>query len=320
MVVALADNQHIALKVLAQHIPGVITGTLQPTDAQPLALADGVIHEAVVAADDITFGGFNVAGLSRQVALEEVGEAPLADEADTGRVLLACRGQFILLGNAPDFGFFQLANRKQGPCQLVPGNGMQEIALILVAIQATQQQRLSVAVSPARVMTRRNQVGAQHQRIIQEGLELDFPVAQDVRVGRAPRLVLLEKVLKNIVPVLGGEVCGVQLDAEAIGDGLGVGQVFPGSTVLGAIVLVPVLHEQSLDLIALLDQQGRRDGRVDTAGHADNDPGVAGRLGLDVHISESGPVGNSVCSDSRADIAIPEGCAAVPDGHESRPA
>src|SRR5690606_34099387 len=153
VVVALADNQHIALEVLAQHIPGVITGTLQPTDAQPLALADGVVHESVVTTDDITFGGFNVAGLSRQVALEEVGEAPLADETDTGRVLLACRGQFILLGNAPDFGFFQLANRKQGPCQLFPGNGMQEIALILVAVQATQQQRLSVAVSPARIMT-----------------------------------------------------------------------------------------------------------------------------------------------------------------------
>lgn len=88
-----------------------------------------------------------------------------------------------------------------------------------------------------------DQVGTQRQGVVEERLELDFAVAEDVRVGRAAGLVLLEEVLEHVVPVFGGEVGGVQLDADAVAHGL-ASAVFTGGAVFGAVVFFPVLHEQ----------------------------------------------------------------------------
>ncbi len=112
MVVALADHEHVAGQVLSQHIPGVVTGALQAADTQTLALADGVIHEADVAADHGAIGGLDLAGLGWQVLLEKVAEAALANEADAGGIFLAGCGQLIALGDAADFRLFQLADGK----------------------------------------------------------------------------------------------------------------------------------------------------------------------------------------------------------------
>ena len=103
-------------------------------------------------------------------------------------------------------------------------------------------------------MTGGDQVGAEAQGIVEEGFELDLAVTQDVRVRCAPGLVFGQEVLEHVVPVFCGEVDGVQLDADAIANGLGVGQVVHGGAVLGAVVFVPVLHEQAFDLVTLLHQ------------------------------------------------------------------
>jgi hypothetical protein len=59
----------------------------------------------MVAADDFTFGGLDLARLGRQVLLEEVAEAALADEADAGGVFLLGGGQAVFLGDGAHFGF-----------------------------------------------------------------------------------------------------------------------------------------------------------------------------------------------------------------------
>ncbi len=147
---------------------------------------------------------------------------------------------------------------------------MQEVALVLVRVQALEQLAAAIAVTTPHVMAGGDEVGAEHQGIIEERLELDFPVAEDVRIGRAARLVFGEEVLEHVVPVLGGKIGGVQLDADAVAHGLGVGQVFLGGAVLRAVVLFPVLHEQAFDLIALFEQQEGGNRRVHAAGHADD--------------------------------------------------
>src|SRR5690606_19839345 len=81
--------------------PGVIAGPLQAADAQPLALTYGVVHQAVMAADDLAVGGLDLAGLGGQIAFEKVAEATLPDEADAGRILLACGRQLVLFRDAP---------------------------------------------------------------------------------------------------------------------------------------------------------------------------------------------------------------------------
>jgi hypothetical protein len=44
-----------------------------------------------------------------------------------------------------------------------------------------------------------------------------------------------------------------------------------GSGAVAVFVLVPVAHEESLDVVTLLLQQVRGNGRVHAAGHADDD-------------------------------------------------
>jgi len=78
-------------------------------------------------------------------------------------------------------------------------------------------------------------------------------------------------VAEDLVPVFGGEVGGVQFDAELIGHLPGIGQVLFRRAVFGAVILLPVLHEQSDHLVALLLQQEGSDRGVDPAGHADDD-------------------------------------------------
>lgn len=62
----------------------------------------------------------------------------------------------------------------------------------------------------------------------------------------------------------------MQFDAELIAHGLRIGEIRSGSAVFLAIVFLPVLHEQALNLIALLLQQVGGNGGIDTAGHADD--------------------------------------------------
>ena len=77
-------------------------------------------------------------------------------------------------------------------------------------------------------------------------------------------------MLKDIVPVLGCEVSGMEGDFQAVSDGLGVRKILLGGAVLGAIVFFPVFHEQALNAVALLNQQFCGDRGIHAAGHADD--------------------------------------------------
>ncbi|MPN53688.1 hypothetical protein SDC9_201354 [bioreactor metagenome] len=78
-------------------------------------------------------------------------------------------------------------------------------------------------------------------------------------------------MLEHVVPVLGGEVGGVQLDADLVAHGLGIRQVVHGGAIFRSIVFFPVLHEQAFHLITLLHEQNGGNGRIHAAGHADDD-------------------------------------------------
>jgi hypothetical protein len=132
-------------------------------------------------------------------------------------------------------------------------------------------------------------VGAEHQGVVEERLELDFAVAEDVRVRRATGLVFGQEVLEHVVPVFSREVSGVQLDADLVAHGLGVGQVVHGGAVFRSVVFLPVLHEQAFHLVTLLHQQEGGNGRIHAAGHADDDALLLGvRRGWITHRNSMG--------------------------------
>ena len=113
--------------------------------------------------------------------------------------------------------------------------------------------------------------------MIEERAELDLAVAQHVGIGRASRRVVAQEMREHALAVFGGEVDRFELDADDIGHRGGVDEVFARRAVFVGVVVFPVLHEDADDVVALLLQQPRRHGRIDAAGHADDDAFTAHR-------------------------------------------
>jgi hypothetical protein len=243
---------------------------LHAADAQALALAQGVEGQAHMLAQPAAAVVQDGAGLVAEVAVEEVAEGPLADEADAGRVLLLGIGQLELGGDAAHLGLGQLAHREHGLGQLGLVEPVQEVALVLQRVQALEQLEAAVHFAHPGVVAGGDLVGAQAHGVVQEGLELDLGVAQHVRVGRAAGLVLAQELGEDAVLVLGREVDVLDLDAQHVGHRSGVQEVLARRAVLAVVVVFPVLHEDADDLVALLLEQPGGDRGIDAAGQTDD--------------------------------------------------
>ena len=58
--------------------------------------------------------------------------------------------------------------------------------------------------------------------MIEKGIELDLAVAQDIGVRRAAGLIVVQEIGKHALAVLAGEVHGLDLDTDHVGDRGGV--------------------------------------------------------------------------------------------------
>ena len=63
----------------------------------------------------------------------------------------------------------------------------------------------------------------------------------------------------------------MQFDAKRLRHCRGIGEIFGGAAVFTAVVLLPVLHEQSFNTMALFKQSERCNGGVDASGEANHD-------------------------------------------------
>src|SRR5690606_20558598 len=123
----------------------------------------------------------------------------------------------------------------------------------------------------------RDVLGAEFDGMIEEGPELDLGVAQHVRIGRAPGGVLAQEIGEDPLAVLGGEIDRLDVDLEPIGDAVRIDPVLPGRAVFVVVIVFPVLHEQADDLVALLLEQPGRNGGVDPARQANDNPRARAR-------------------------------------------
>jgi len=146
---------------------------------------------------------------------------------------------------------------------------VKEVTLILVGVETLEQPGLAVVVLAPHIVAGGDHIGAEDLGVFEEHLELDFAVAEDIRVGSATGLVLGEEVLEDIVPVFGGEIGSVQFDTQFCADFLRIGEIRHGGAVLAAVVFIPVFHEQAFHPVALFEQQQGGDRGVNTAGHPD---------------------------------------------------
>src|SRR3954469_5572157 len=141
MVVSLYDDELVLLQILCRYIPGLAC----PADADALALADGVEGEADVLAEGPALGRLDRPGRFGQVAVQELAERALADEADPGRIFLRVVRQAGFERDAPHLAFLQLAHGEHHARELLPRQAVQEIALVLAIVHASEQAQ---AVGP----------------------------------------------------------------------------------------------------------------------------------------------------------------------------
>jgi len=273
MIVPLHGNQFVARHVLARDEPRRGKAFARAADPKALPLAHRVIGEPVVPADRRALRSDDRTRCSREVPREEIAKRPLADETDACRIAFRVRRDVLTLRECAHVAFHHFAQRKDDGCELRLRQPMQEVRLVLRAVDGLDELGAIRATRPphARVMAGRDPIGAQRDRVIEEGAELDFAIAQHVGVGRATGGVIVEEMGEHALAILGGEIHRFELDADDVGHGRCIDEILARRAVFVGVVVLPVLHEETDDVIPLRFQQPRSDRRVDATGHADDD-------------------------------------------------
>jgi len=215
MIRALDDHERIARDVLGGDEPRRVTAAREPADAEAAALAERIALEPAMAADHGAVMRLDRSRPAWQPAPDEVPERALADEADAGRVALVRHRQPALARERAHLRLAQPAYREFRVPELRGLERMQEVALVLVAVDGAQQP---AAVADTRVVTGREALGAEAPGVVEPDAELDLAVAEHVGVRRATRLELGEESREDALPVLGREARLVQRDAELVAD------------------------------------------------------------------------------------------------------
>jgi hypothetical protein len=173
-----------------------------------------------------------------------------------------------LPGLFPHFLFGHVPNGKQSSGQLLLAQGVEEVGLILVGIHSPEQGIPTVLPADLGVVPRGQVIRLQIQGLFQESLELDLLVAQNIGIGRAPPLVLLQEIDENPIPVLLFKIHCIIRNADLIADPPHIIIVFIRCAQAAFIPLIPVLHEDTYDFIACFFQHQCGDGGIHSPGHS----------------------------------------------------
>src|SRR5579864_6206740 len=148
---------------------------------------------------------------------------------------------------------------------------MEEIALILGGIARLAERESVDRRGEPRVVAGGEMRGAETRGPLERDAELDLPVAEHVRVRRASGLLLAQKMSEHALAVFRRELDPVEDDAELGGYRPCILEVARGGAVGIVLVLVPVAHEEPLDLPARFLEEQRGDRGIDASGEADDD-------------------------------------------------
>src|SRR5438552_15615194 len=141
---------------------------------------------------------------------------------------------------------------------------MQEVALVFAAVQSLMELHALWALDDPCVVAGGEMRGAQPSYVAESHSKLDLSIAQDVRIGRPAGTLLVETVVKDSRPVLGGEAHPMQGNTELAHDCARVLEVLCGCTVT-VVVLFPITHEEPLNSPALLLEEKSRHGGIHSA-------------------------------------------------------
>src|SRR5258706_14166088 len=130
MLVTLHDGQPIRFQVLGAHVPRFAVAFLSPADPESLTLAEGVVHQTLMPADDVSVRGDYVPWLHRQITIQEFAERPFAYETDSGGVFLVVVRQLEPGGEFTHVALVHRTQRRQGTAQLCLDQPVEKVTLI----------------------------------------------------------------------------------------------------------------------------------------------------------------------------------------------
>ena len=263
------QDDGVSRRVLAQDVQGT-----PPADPQAPALSDGVAGEAPVPPQHPARRVHKIPRLQRQPPVpEEGGVVPAGDKADVLTVRLPGAGEAPRLRKGPHIPLLQLSQRQKQPAELLLGEGVEEIALVLAPVPAPEEPpaaRAGVEIHPG-IVPRGDAADPQVLRPAQKGVELHKPVAPDAGVGGAPVPVGGGEVRHHLPPEELLAVEHEKVRPQAVRRPAGVLNVLQAA----AGPLLPVqggavveLQGTAGDSIARLLQKRRRRGAVHAAAHA----------------------------------------------------
>src|SRR5262245_13890042 len=267
MLRTLHHDEHIAREVLARDEPGRVATARETADAEAAALAERVALEPAVTPDHAAVLGLDRAGPSGQPLPHELAEGTLSDEADSGRVALLRDRQPTLSGNGADLALAQVPDGELAGCVLLRIQRVQEIALVLVAVDAAQEPAPG---TDAGIVACRVTLRSEPPSVVEADAKLHLAVAEDVGVRRAAGLELREKVREDAFAVLGREARLVQRDPEHVADPERVLEVGRRRAV-AVVVLGPVRHEEGFDAMAGVEEERRGDRGIHAARERNDD-------------------------------------------------
>ena len=145
-----------------------------------------------------------------------------------------------------------ILQREKHVFQLFLRKLIQKVRLVFVPVGGFLQKMHAVFVGNFAVMSRGDIIGAELFRFAKKRSELDFAVAEHVRVRRSSRGVFGKKVRKNAVEVFFGEIYGVIGNIDDCAHFAHVCVIVGGGTHAVFVGFFPVAHKQPDDVIALL--------------------------------------------------------------------
>jgi hypothetical protein len=272
MIVALHHDERIALLIPAGHKPCRLFAVCLPADIESVTLSERVIGQSGMLADRLSVQRHDRPGFGHDVLGQKFPERSLTDKTDAGAVGPGVIGKAVFTCHGPDFVFLQSTEWKERACKCFALYRMQKIGLILVGIGCLVQAPLVALMCHTRVMTRGDVFGTQTLCVVQEGTELDVPIAGHIGIRRPAGPVFSQEIREYLLPIFPRKVDVVKRDAEISGNLLCIGEVGSGGAVL--VCVVPVGHVQCFDSMSGAQQAKCRYGGINATGKRnDNGPG-----------------------------------------------
>ena len=157
------------------------------TDTKSATLTNRIIHQTCMLTHIATIHSHHATRLSWQVVAEKVFKVLFSDKTNPCRVFLLSSRKACFFCESANFRLFQMPQWEHGFLELFLRKLAEEIGLILAIVHATKHVNSAILITRhSGIMPSRYIVCSQGHGIVQKGLELDFLVAHNIWIWRAP--------------------------------------------------------------------------------------------------------------------------------------